>query len=143
MKLKCDILPSSSSFSSSSLSFLWFPKFAFSNSTLYRYAEVWSLKQDSCVHNFSNHQKEIYTIKWSPTGPGTNNPNLPLMLASASYDATIKLWDVETGQCMHSLNKHTDPVYSVAFSPDGKYLASGSFDKRLLIWNAKVGAVTS
>ena len=91
------------------------------------------------MHNFSDHQKEIYTIKWSPTGPGTNNPNLPLMLASASYDATIKLWDVDTGQCLHSLGRHTDPVYSVAFSPDGKYLASGSFDKRLLIWNAKDG----
>ena len=71
------------------------------------------------MHDFSDHTKEIYTIKWSPTGPGTNNPNLPLMLASASYDATIKLWDVEEGRCVHSLSKHTDPVYSVAFSPDG------------------------
>ena len=49
------------------------------------------------MHDFRDHQKEIYTIKWSPTGPGTNNPDLPLMLACASYDATIKLWDVERG----------------------------------------------
>jgi len=72
------------------------------------------------VHNFSEHTKEIYTIKWSPTGPGTINPNLPLVLASASYDATIKLWDVEEGKCLHSLERHTDPVqtpYGTSHSP--------------------------
>lgn len=39
------------------------------------------MKQDSCVHDLQAHNKEIYTIKWSPTGPGTNNPNANLMLA--------------------------------------------------------------
>jgi transducin (beta)-like 1 len=104
-------------------------------------AKVWSLKQDRCVHDFTEHAKEIYTIKWSPTGPGTNNPDLPLTLATASYDATIKLWDVEEGKCMHTLRAHSDPVYSVAFSPDGKYVASGSFDKRLHVWDAKRGTL--
>ena len=42
---------------------------------------------------------------------------------------------------MHTLEGHTDPVYSVAFSPDGKYLASGSFDKHLHIWNVKDGSL--
>nr|GMD99428.1 F-box-like/WD repeat-containing protein TBL1X isoform X2 [Ipomoea batatas] len=81
--------------------------------------------------------KEIYTIRWSPTGPGTSNPNQQLMLASASFDSTIKLWDVEVGRVIHSLNGHRDPVYSVAFSPDGEYLASGSLDKCLIIWSVK------
>uniref|UniRef100_A0A665WNQ4 Transducin beta like 1 X-linked receptor 1 n=1 Tax=Echeneis naucrates TaxID=173247 RepID=A0A665WNQ4_ECHNA len=42
---------------------------------------IWSMKQDSCVHDLQAHSKEIYTIKWSPTGPGTNNPSANLMLA--------------------------------------------------------------
>ena len=33
--------------------------------------KIWNMKQDSCVHDLSAHSKEIYTIKWSPTGPGT------------------------------------------------------------------------
>jgi len=33
------------------------------------------------VHDLQAHSKEIYTIKWSPTGPGTNNPNAQLILA--------------------------------------------------------------
>ena len=37
-----------------------------------------------------------------------------------------------------SLSKHQEPVYSVAFSPDGRYLASGSFDKSLNVWSTQV-----
>lgn len=39
------------------------------------------MKQESCVHDLQAHSKEIYTIKWSPTGPGTSNPNSNIMLA--------------------------------------------------------------
>ncbi|KAL6073861.1 Transducin (beta)-like 1 X-linked receptor 1, variant 2 [Balamuthia mandrillaris] len=101
-------------------------------------AKIWSLKQERCLYDFEEHTKEIYTIKWSPTGIGSDNPNRPLVLASASFDASIKLWEVERGTCLYSLTKHTDPVYSVAFSPSGEYLASGSFDRCLHIWSVKV-----
>lgn len=104
-------------------------------------AKIWSLKQDTCLHDLKEHTKEIYTIRWSPTGPGTNNPNQQLVLASASFDSTIKLWDVETGSVLHSLVAHGDPVYSVAFSPNGEYLASGSLDKCMHIWSVKEAKV--
>ncbi|XP_044143872.1 F-box-like/WD repeat-containing protein TBL1X isoform X1 [Bufo gargarizans] len=103
--------------------------------------KIWSMKQDVCVHDLQAHNKEIYTIKWSPTGPGTSNPNSSIMLASASFDSTVRLWDVERGVCIHTLTKHQEPVYSVAFSPDGKYLASGSFDKCVHIWNTQSGSL--
>lgn len=57
---------------------------------------------------------------------------------SASFDSTVRLWDVDRGTCLHTLTKHTEPVYSVAFSPDGKFLASGSFDKCVHIWATQV-----
>lgn len=60
---------------------------------------------------------------------------------SASFDSTVRLWDVERGICIHTLTKHQEPVYSVAFSPDGRHLASGSFDKCVHIWNTQVGGV--
>ncbi|XP_008562183.1 PREDICTED: F-box-like/WD repeat-containing protein TBL1X [Galeopterus variegatus] len=68
--------------------------------------KIWSMKQDTCVHDLQAHSKEIYTIKWSPTGPATSNPSSNIMLASASFDSTVRLWDVERGVCIHTLTKH-------------------------------------
>ena len=84
--------------------------------------KVWCMDKDTCVHDLQAHSKEIYTIKWSFTGPNTPNPNANLVLASASFDSTVRLWDVERGDCLHTLTRHKEPVYSVAFSPDGKFL---------------------
>lgn len=102
-------------------------------------AKIWSLSQAGAVHDLTDHTKEIYTLKWSPTGPGSANPNLPLLLATASFDHTVKLWDAETGRAVHTLARHTESVYSVAFSPSGKLVATGSFDQRLHVWSVDSG----
>ncbi|CAF1489120.1 unnamed protein product, partial [Adineta steineri] len=103
--------------------------------------KIWTMTKDTPVHNLQAHNKEIYTIKWSPTGPNTMNPNATLLLASASFDSTVRLWDVERGICQSTLVKHSEPVYSVAFSPDGRLLATGSFDKAIHIWDIARGEI--
>jgi len=52
-------------------------------------------------------------------GPGSPNPGMRQMLVTASFDHTIRLWDTDTGACVNTLTAHTQPVYSVAFSPNG------------------------
>jgi WD40 repeat protein len=46
----------------------------------------------------------------------------------------VKLWQPDAGE-PHVLRGHTDYVHSVAFSPDGKQIASGSADGTVKIWN--------
>jgi WD40 repeat protein len=54
-------------------------------------------------------------------------------LASASQDATVRLWDTETGTALNTLTAayHT---YGVAFSPDGTFLVSTGHDNLIRIW---------
>lgn len=60
---------------------------------------------------------------------------------SASFDQTIKVWDAHEGTCIHTLKGHTLAVYSVDFSFDSRYLASGSFDCCLYVWSVQTGQV--
>jgi hypothetical protein len=57
------------------------------------------------------------------------------------------VWEAETGQEILTLNGHSDAVWSVAFSPDGKRIVSGSHDKTVMVWelgdgNHETGRIT-
>eukprot|EP01134_Creolimax_fragrantissima_P005900 CFRG5900T1 len=98
-------------------------------------AKIWSMKKDSPLTSLEGHEREIFTLNWAPH---LQNGSL---LATAAYDATIRLWDVHRNTCLHVFKDHTAPVYSMCFSPDGKFLASGSLDHRLLVWDVQEGKV--
>lgn len=59
--------------------------------------------------------------------------------ASGSDDKTVKIWDLETGQCRATLKGHTDSVQSVGITPDGKRILSGSVDTSVRVWDAGSG----
>ena len=51
----------------------------------------------------------------------------------------IDLWNVADGTLLKRFDGHKDAVYSIAISPDGKTLASGSYDNRIVLWDVKSG----
>ncbi|KAG1333178.1 hypothetical protein G6F62_006897 [Rhizopus arrhizus] len=58
-------------------------------------------------------------------------------LVSASGDKTIKIWDMNTGECLRTLDSHSRGIACVEY--DGKYIISGSCDQTIKIWDALTG----
>jgi WD40 repeat protein len=62
------------------------------------------------------------------------------MLASGGYDGIIRLWDVgKSGITYRELQGHSNVIRSVAFSPDGSQLVSGSHDETARVWSVAGG----
>lgn len=83
------------------------------------------------------HTDKIYLIKFHPLA--TN------VLASASYDMTVKIWDLrplknnESAKAKIILKGHTDQIFSVAWSPCGQYLATACKAGKLRIYKPRSG----
>ena len=87
-------------------------------------------KSTTSVRTFDNNNNSVYLFCFSPDGKSA---------LSRGKDKTLKLWDVESGQCLQTFKGHQDDINSVCFSPDGKTVLSGSKDRTIKLWDVTTG----
>jgi WD40 repeat protein len=87
-------------------------------------------KKDNEPRSFVGHTNTVMGAAFSPDGT---------RLATASWDGTLKIWNVADGKELLTLRGHVKPVTSVAFSPDGTRLASAGTDRTVRLWDAGTG----
>lgn len=112
--------------------------------------KVRSLRTGRILRTLSGHSGSVYAVAISPDGQ---------TLVSGSWDNTIKVWNLHAGNAggtptphgiaptsrivgdglLYTLSGHSGEVNSVAISPDGQTLASGSEDKTIKLWNLRTG----
>jgi WD40 repeat protein len=101
---------------------------------------LWDVKTGQVKGGVPDNLTTVYSVAFSPdgstlaTGSGGQEDT-----PRAVFVGAVRLWDVKTGRARASLQGHpTEPVHSVAFSPDGQTLAIGAED-RMLLWDVKTG----
>uniref|UniRef100_A0A8C2Q8N9 Coronin n=1 Tax=Cyprinus carpio TaxID=7962 RepID=A0A8C2Q8N9_CYPCA len=86
-----------------------------------------TLTEPECV--LRGHTEKIYSIKFHPHASG--------LLASSSYDLTVRLWNLGTGEEVKRLSGHQDQIFGIAWSPDGKLLATVCKDGKVRLYDPR------
>ena len=85
-------------------------------------------KEKKPIATLTGHQQLVNDVKFSPDAR---------MIASASFDKSIRLWNGKTGQFIARMLGHVQEVYQLAWSADSRLLVSGSADSTLKLWSSR------
>jgi len=89
--------------------------------------KIWNPWTATRVTTLKGHTEDTIGVAWAPEA-----------IATGSDDHTVRLWSND-GKPIRVLREHSKAVWAVAFSPDGKHLASASFDGSTRRWNPDTG----
>ncbi|KAG5006458.1 hypothetical protein AAZX31_09G079900 [Glycine max] len=87
---------------------------------------VWSMKTGRLMDVLSGHEAPVHGLVFSPTNA---------VLASSSYDKTVRLWNVFDGKGAVETFPHTHDVLTVVYRPDGRQLACSTLDGQIHFWD--------
>jgi WD40 repeat protein len=101
--------------------------------------KLWDVVTGREIRRFIGHTSGVMSIVFSPDGRQILSSSIGILESGRYRDWEIKLWDTNTGREIRSFSGHSDGVNSVAFSPDGRQLISGSRDNTIKLWDIATG----
>jgi WD40 repeat protein/tetratricopeptide (TPR) repeat protein len=97
---------------------------------------LWDLATGKEVRRFMGHQDWVRSVAVTPDGKYivSGSGGKWVNKAWVESDTTVRVWDLATGKEVRRFTGHEGPVNSVAVTPDGQYVVSGSVDNTVRVW---------
>ncbi|PIA16239.1 WD40 repeat-like protein, partial [Coemansia reversa NRRL 1564] len=110
----------------------------------------WDLEQRQCVRTFSGHSHHVQSLQLSSNGllksdsanrksgqqqlssRNADNNTRPFMI-TGSLDSTMRVWDIDTGECLDTIFGHIEGIWSLEF--DSLRIVTGSNDGTVKVWD--------
>lgn len=108
-------------------------------------AKLWDAQTGTELRTISGHAYPVYGVAFSPDGGKvlTGSYYQPTIYDDPLLgDSTARLWNAATGEVIRSFNGHDLDISTVAFSPDGRKILTGSSDQTAKLWDVATGAET-
>ncbi|MEM6400175.1 MAG: NACHT domain-containing protein [Cyanobacteria bacterium P01_D01_bin.116] len=103
-----------------------------------RTVKVWDIQTGICVNTFTTQNCLVRAVTLNPISTFSSEKKCQIVAFSGD-NYTINISDILTSKYQITLKGHTNWVKSIAFSPNGKILASGSLDYTVKLWEASTG----
>ncbi len=105
---------------------------------------LWDTETGTQTAVLKGHTDVVNSVAFSPDGRTVASASgLEAFVSFRTFDDTVRLWDAATGKQTVVLQGHTGSVNKVAFSPDGRIIASGSNDNTIRLWDVTTGTQTA
>ena len=99
-----------------------------------RTVKIWSLNDFSCLRTFEGHTNSVLKVLWLPCKDTDPTKRQDPQVASAGGDGLVKIWDAASGECLTTLDNHTDRIWALTVDPTTRTLVSGGGDSIVTFW---------